>query len=126
MSDLGIFDFDWVRGTTMPLVVTLKVDGTPIPADDVRLSVYNGSALAFRLSLADNAGSGPGKVTNDTGTYTFTPTEQQTRSLKQGKRGQPGKSAYEIAVRNGRDEKVYIMGAINGIGGINDDEEIPS
>jgi hypothetical protein len=126
MSDLGIYDFDWVRGSTMPLIVALKVDGTPIPADDVRLSVYNGSALAFRMSLADNAGSGPGKVSNDAGTYTFTPTEQQTRALKQGKLGQPGKSSFEIAVRNGRSEIIYLMGTINGIGGINDDEEIPS
>lgn len=123
MSDLGIYDFEWVRGTTMPFIVSLKINGDPIPLDDVRLSVYNGTALAFRLTLADDVGTGPGSVSAVAGVYTFTPTAAQTRLLKQGKPGQIGKSKYEVEVRDGEDEIVYMMGTINGIGGINDDED---
>jgi hypothetical protein len=126
MADLAIYDFDWIRGTTSPLIASFKINGTPIPVEDIRLSVFNSKTLAFRLTLADNAGTGPGTVSADAGTYTFTPTAEQTRLLKQGKQGQPGKSSYEIEIRNGTSEIVYMMGTINGIGGINDDEEVAS
>lgn len=122
MADFGIYDFDWIRGTTEPLVVALKINDTPIAADDVRLSVYAGNKLAFRMSSVDNPGAGPGMVNIDTGVYTFQPTEAQTRSLKQSKIGDIGKNSYELAVRNGRDERVYMLGTIAGIGGLNDDE----
>lgn len=122
MADLGTYDFEWVRGTTEPLVVSLKINDVPIAADDVRLSVYKGKNLAFRLTLADDAGTGPGKVSVDTGVYTFQPTEAQTRSLNETARGDAGKNSYELAVRNGADERVYLLGTIAGIGGLNDDE----
>lgn len=126
MADLGTYDFEWVRGTTEPLVVSLKINNIPIEADDVRLSVYknNSKDLAFRLSSLDNAGTGPGKVNVDTGVYTFQPTEAQTRSLTATKRGDVGKNGYELAVRNGLDERVYMLGTIAGIGGLNDDEVV--
>jgi hypothetical protein len=121
----GILDFNWVRGTTTPLIVGMVIDSVPVPYDDVRLSVYNGSTLAFRLTLEDHEGTGPGTVEiTAPGVFKFTPTAAQTRSLKQSKTdGSPGKSSYEVEIRNGELEDVYLMGVISGIGGLNDDEE---
>lgn len=128
MADLAIYDFKWIRGTTAPLIVSFKVDGTPIPYDDVRLSVYTGSTLAFRITLADNedtvGAQDPGtvKVTSP-GTFSFMPTAEQTRSLTKTNLDAPGKNSYEVEIRNGADEEVYLMGTIAAIGGLNDDED---
>jgi hypothetical protein len=121
----GVFDFDWVRGTTSPYIVRLTIDDVAIDYDDVRLSVYNGSTLAFRLTLEDNAGTDPGCV-NETepGVLEFIPTPAQTRMLKKVNVGSVGKSSYELEVRDGLMEWVFLMGTIAGIGGINDDEGV--
>jgi hypothetical protein len=120
----------WVRGTTAPFVVQMVFDNVPIELDDIRLTVFNnnGKDLAFRLTLEDNEGTGePGSVEEtDPGVFTFTPTAEQTRSLTKTASGLPGKNTYEVEVRNGAHENVYLMGVIQGIGGINDDEEEPS
>ena len=121
----GILDFNWVRGTTSPLVVGLHQDSVPLPYDDIRLSVYNGSTLVFRITLESNEGEGPGTVQiTSPGWFKFTPTPEQTRALKQVKIDAGGKNNYEVELRNGTSELVYLMGTIAGIGGINDDEEI--
>ena len=121
----GLFDFQWVRGTTSPFIVAILQDDVPLPYDDVRLSVYNGNTLAFRLSLESNEGTGPGTVEiSAPGTFKFTPTPEQTRSLKFVKLDAVGKSRYEVELRNGLLEDVWLMGVIAGIGGINDDEGI--
>jgi hypothetical protein len=126
MAELGVYDFLWVRGTTAPLIVSFKIDDVPLPFDDVRLSVYKnkGKTLAFRMSLANDAGTGPGKVSIDSpGVIRFTPTAAQTRGLDETPNdGTEGKNRYEVELRNGPDEEVYLLGKIAAVGGINDDE----
>jgi hypothetical protein len=127
MADLGVFDFTWVRGTTAPFIVAMKINDVPIPYDDIRLSVFNGNTLAFRITLEANEATGaqtPGtvKITNP-GEFTFMPTAEQTRLLTKVAQGAPGKSSYEVEIRNGQDEEVYLLGTIAGIGGLNDDED---
>lgn len=123
----GTFDFNWVRGTTTPLQLSFKIDNVAIPYDDIRLSVWNGGGktFAFRLSLVDDPGVGPGKVEEiSAGVLSFRPTAAQTRLLTKTEEGDPGKNRYEVEVRNGVNEDVHLMGVIAGIGGINDDEGI--
>lgn len=126
MAELGVFDFLWVRGTTAPLMVSFKIDDVALPFDDVRLSVYKnkGKTLAFRLTLAHDAGVGPGKVQIvSPGVVKFTPTAAQTRGLDETPNdGSPGKNRYEVELRNATDEEVYLVGTIAAVGGINDDE----
>ena len=115
-----IYDWDWVRGTTEPIIMRFKLpDGNPIPFDDVRLRVYNGSTFLFMLSISE----GGATVTDAlTGEVTFQPTAAQTRQLVPSQIGSPGKNKYEIELRNGASELVYVLGTISGIGGLNDDE----
>lgn len=125
MAVLATYNFDWVRGTTLPFIVSMKENGIPIALDDIRLSVYAGSTMLFRMSLASNPGTNgtPGTVQETSpGIFTFTPTAAQTRSLKVTAAGAAGKNKYEVEIRRGALEAVYLMGAIAGIGGINDDE----
>jgi hypothetical protein len=121
-----VFDFTWVRGSTTPLRLSFKIDGVAIPHTDIRLSVSkaNGKTPAFLLSLADDPGIGPGKVNEITpGVFDFMPTAAQTRSLTPSANdGSPGKNKYEVEIRNGQEENIYLLGTIAGIGGINDDE----
>lgn len=129
MTAPATFDFTWVRGTTTPLRLSFKVDDVAIAYDDIRLSVWKGKVLAFRLTLADNEQSSgdPGTVfTNSPGDISFIPTAAQTRLLIQSANdGSIGKNTYEVEVRNGLDEEVYILGTITAIGGLNDDEVSP-
>ena len=129
----GVCDFIWIRGTTTPLIMRYERDGVPLPFDDARLSVYDKLGnLLFRLTLADNPGTGPGTVDKDfvTGELKFTPTEQQTRALIRSNTARDGtvpdktkgKNKYEVELRNGTDTDVYLMGTIFAIGGLNDDE----
>jgi len=124
------YDFTWVRGSTTPLRLSFMVDNVAIPYDDIRLSVYKGKTLAFRLSITqdlDTTGN-PGTVLqNAPGDVSFIPTSFQTRSLTQTPNdGTTGKNSYEVEVRNGLDEQVYLLGTIAAIGGLNDDEEVAS
>lgn len=126
MAELGTYNFVWVRGSTAPLMLSFKIDNVAIPFDDARLSVYKnkGKTLAFRLTLAANAGSSPGHVQIvSPGVVKFIPTAAQTRMLDQTPNdGTEGKNRYEVELRNGLDEQIYIMGTIAAVGGINDDE----
>lgn len=118
----GTFDWQWVRGTTTPVIFTLQSNGDPMTFDDVRLSVYkdNGRTLAFRVSLSD----GTMTLTNPaTSEITFTPTPEQTRSLSESKIDADPKNRYELEVRDNGAEQVYLLGMIRAIGGLNDDEE---
>lgn len=130
MASYGTYDFKWVRGTTTPLIVQMVEDGVPIELDDIRLSVYhkNGKELAFRLTLVDTPGTGPGTVHESTpGVFVFQPTPAQTRLLTQTPDdGTTGKNRYEVETRLEDNEDVRLIGVIAGIGGINDDEEEPS
>jgi hypothetical protein len=117
------YDFSWVRGTNSPFQVRILAPGDPetsdpLPFDDMRLSVFAGSNLAFRLSTLDTPTQA--LVNNTTKQVSFIPTPEQTRMLIQTKDGALPK--YEVELRNGESEEVYLMGNITGIGGINDDE----
>lgn len=113
----GTYDFVLFRGTTTPLVVQLlEVDEndveTPVPFDDVRLSVYDGDTLLFRKSLGDGievTDSGQSEVT-------WTPTVAESRSIPLGP-----VAKYELEVRDGSSQRVFLTGTITGSGGLNDD-----
>ena len=113
--------FTVVRGTTDPFIFRIKTADPgnpgsfiPMPLTDVRLTIKNGSDAPVTYSL-DN---GDFVLTNvATGEYTWTPTPADTRKFKAD-----GKSTYELEVRNGPTfEMVYLVGTINGIGGLNED-----
>ena len=122
MGKPAVWDFTWVRGTTKPpLQVRITQNGDPVPFEEVRLSVWNnnGNSLAFRASYLAN------EIVYDSGTNTlsFTPTAEQTRSLTRTKNdGDPAKNKYELELRQGTTERVWLMGDITAIGGLNDDE----
>ena len=140
-NQYGVYHFIWIRGTTAPLIMTYTQNGVPLEFDDARLRVFSKSALEtdpplFELSLNENPGTGPGTVTKDlvSGKLTFHPTEAMTRALIVSKTARDGtvpdktkgKNRYEVELRNGAETNVYLMGTIFAIGGLNDDEEIPS
>lgn len=115
----SVYDFTWVRGTNVPVRFTFTINGVAVPYDDVRMTVSAGKNFLFRMSIADGGGE-----TTASGQVTFTPTPEQTRLLKESKLGETGKNNYEVELRDGASEKVYIMGTIIGLGGRNDDEEV--
>lgn len=115
-------DLVYTRGTTPQLVTRFKKQDVAIPFDDARLTVTtNGGSLLFRLTVED----GTAVITDpDNGEVTFYMTAAQTRKLAQsGADGAP-KNKYEVEIRNGTDEQVYLAGGISGLGGINDDESV--
>jgi hypothetical protein len=126
--NVGICNFYWVRGSTTPLLVEFEENGVPLPFDDARLTVCDKLGnLLFRLSLADNPGTGPGTVSKDlvTSKVMFHPLPEQTRAMIGSKIGtavEKGKNKYEVELRNGADENIYLLGIICAIGGLNDDE----
>lgn len=122
-SPYTTFDFEWVRGTTHPFVMRFTLAGDPLPADDVRISVWkkSGKELAFRVALSDGANLVQTDI--DAGEYTFTPTAAQTRSLTESKEGEEPKNRYEVEIRDGDSEEVYLLGKITATGGLNDDED---
>jgi hypothetical protein len=130
--NVGICDFYWVRGSTEPLIVEFMQNGVPISFDDARLTVSDKLGnLLFRMTFADNPGTGPGTVSHDivTGKVTFHPLAEQTRALiasRTGTAAEKGKNKYEVELREGADEHIYLLGTICAIGGLNDDEEEPS
>lgn len=115
------YDFTWVRGTNVPAIFSFAKNGVAVPFDDARMSVSDSSGtFLFRLSIVDG---GAEKTNVDTGEVTFTPTTAQTRMLKKTAVNDPGKNVYEIELRDGTNEKVYVWGKIAGVLGANDDEE---
>lgn len=136
-NQYGVYDFIWIRGTTAPLILKYTQNGVPLVFDDARLTVSDKQGnLLFRLSLADNPGTGPGTVNKDlvTGQLTFEPLEEQTRALIPSRTAKDGtvpdktkgKNKYEVELRNGPETNVYLLGTIFAVGGLNDDEEITS
>lgn len=116
-----IYDFTWVRGTNEPVIMRFKQNDVAIPFDDARMRVYNGSTFLFMLSVSGDGG----EITDaPNGEVMFSPTAAQTRSLAQSKIGATGKNSYEVELRDGESELVYVLGTIAGIGGLNDDEGV--
>lgn len=126
MTTPAEYDFTWVRGSTTPLRMTFMNGDNPVPYTDIRLTVFAGRNLAWRLTLADNSSSSgdPGTVKqNAAGDISFIPTAAMTRQLIQTPNdGTTGKNTYEVEVRNSLDEEVFVMGTIAAVGGLNDDE----
>lgn len=119
----GTHDFSIVRGTTQPLVFRLKLsDGadppvlTNMPFDDVIITIQpkNGTKIVAKISEAD-----PAFEVSDVGEneITFTPTPAQSRAYPLG-----DKTTYEVEVRDGASQLVYLIGTITATGGINIDD----
>jgi len=111
------YNFTIVRGSTTPFVFRLLQGGvsppTPIAYDDVRLSVGKEGATLYRKTLEDATLTESDPLI---GEITWTPTPAETRQIS--KRG----TYYEVEIRMGSSEEVYLRGTITGIGGANDDD----
>lgn len=122
----GTYDFSIVLGTTTPFRVRFKnSDGaeppvlTNIDFDSAHLSIYNGTKpVADKLILRLETGVDAEFVISDAleAEVTWTPTPEQSRLIPVGE-----KAHYELEIRNGASQEVYLMGTITGIGGLNDD-----
>lgn len=115
------YDFSVVRGSAGPgqgLKVQLKAkqaDGTLVNIifDDVRLSIFQRDQELLRVSISDTRMIITDPIEAE---VEWQPTTSETRLIPKGTKAQ-----YELEVRNGADEAVYMIGKITGIGGINDD-----
>lgn len=125
MSAPQIYDFELVRGTNEPIIFRFTKGGVAISFDDARFSVYAGKKFLFRLSIEEG---GVLHTDPETGEITIYPSAAQTRQLEQTRDDGAPRNSYEIELRNSAEnsERVYVLGAISGIGGINDDEVEPS
>lgn len=115
------FDIAWTRGTTETYVVKFQRNGAALSFSDARFTVNSGKKFLFRLSILEG---GVEHTDVENGEITIRPSAAQTRMLAQTKEDGVARNQYEIELRNGAEEKVYLMGTISGVGGINDDEEI--
>ena len=120
------YDFSVVRGSAAaarefsPLIFRVLNGSEALPYDDIRLSVYSKKnndlkgVFLFRCSVGD----GDGLVETDeyAGEVAWFPTTEQTRQLP------VGDAYYELELRDGASEVVFLRGAVTGIGGLNDDE----
>ena len=122
------YNFDVVRGSSGQingLVVRLKTkDANDVLVnmqfDDVRLSIYDKDVKSSTKQLLVRATfeNGQMQITDEyEGEVSWIPTAEETRLLKIG-----AKNHYELEVRNGLEEVVYLLGVITGVGGLNDDE----
>lgn len=115
------YDFDVVRGTAGPTQgITFRLrakdeggEYVNIPYEDVRLSIYKRNTLLLRRAISDGGLVLVDPVTNE---MSWRPTAEETRLIPKGPN-----ASYELEVWNGEAEIVYMLGTINGIGGINDD-----
>jgi len=119
-------DFSVVRGSAAaarefsPLIFRVKSGSEAVPFDDIQLSVYSKKSndvrgtFLFRCSVADG-----GLVETDeySGEVAWFPTPEQTRTLLVG-----AKNYYELELRDGASEFIFLLGTLTGIGGLNDDE----
>jgi hypothetical protein len=119
----GTYDFSIVRGTTQPLIIQLKVsDGATPPVltnmlfDDVIITIQpkNGTKIVAKISEAAPRFAVTDALENE---LTFTPTAAESRTYPLG-----AKTTYEVEVRDGASQMVYLTGTITATGGINIDD----
>lgn len=117
MTSPAVYNFVWVRGSTSPLILQFQKDGVGMDFDRVELTIFknDGKLLAFREDFEI--------VDADTGEVKFTPTPAQTRLLTESQPGEKGRNRYEVELRKGSDQFVYLLGTIAAIGGLNDDAD---
>lgn len=115
----GVYDFDIWRGSTEPFVVRLKTtdeddNEVNLPFDDVRLTFYGlDDVVLFRKTLE----AGEIVVTNEEeAEVSWTPTPEESRQFPLG-----AKTRYELEVRDGSSQMIYLVGVVTGAGGGNDD-----
>lgn len=116
----GEFDFTIVRGTTQPFAVRISIDDVPIPNDAVIISIKTGATITHKSSADVDSG-----FTYDgmSGIATWIPTPAESRALKVTPDGEEvPPNSYEIELRNGSTQMVYLTGKITAIGGINNDD----
>lgn len=112
-------DIAIVRGTTEPFTFRfVNEDGDPITWDDVELVIsktdHNGIDI-LRLTLS---GGGLTTIIDDGKQYIqWKPTEAQSRLIPIGRL-----SFYEAQIKVGAERRVYLIGRVTGIGGLNDDD----
>lgn len=122
-------DFVRVRGTTEPFAFRLTIPDdsdppvqVPIPLTSMVMTIKSGTTV-LTVNTDDGVdGDGFGFVYDEpSNTATFTPTAAQTRAFKPDVEG-VAQNDYELEIRNGPSEMVYLSGKISAIGGINTDE----
>lgn len=118
----GVHDFTIVRGTTQTLVFRLKLsDGgsppvlTNMPFDDVIISIQPKNGTLINHAISD-AYAGFFVSSAPDNEITWRPTPSESRSFPVG-----AKTTYEVEVRDGLDQLVYLTGTITASGGLNPD-----
>jgi hypothetical protein len=115
----GTYDFTIYRGTTDPLSFRISNTDGIIPFTDIQLTISNIKATEsadplVRKKLSDDD---PGFISDDySGTITWIPTPAESRLIPVG-----AKAKYEVELRNGTSQLIYLIGTITGAGGINAD-----
>lgn len=113
-------NFTIVRGTTQPFKVRITIedvlnppDRIPIPMTAAILSIQTGSVVLTKSTADVDSGI---EVVDDV--IIWTPTPAESRSLATGE----NKNKYELEIRDGSTQMVYLTGNITAIGGINTDD----
>lgn len=129
----GRLDIEVWRGSDKSLRFKLQTQAeppngplTPVPYDDVRMSVQHRGKEKFKLTLSGGEITTEVDEEDEYGAPVFIAkmTPKQTRSLPQFREGMPYVPAvYEIEVWAGGHETTYMWGEIKASGGANDDDE---
>jgi hypothetical protein len=115
----GTFDFTIYRGTTDPFLFRISNDDGTIPFTDIQLTISlktdnEGAAPIVRKKLTDDD---PNFDVDDySGIVTWIPTPAESRAIPVG-----DKAKYEVELRNGTSQLIYLIGEITALGGINAD-----
>jgi hypothetical protein len=118
----GNYNFTLFRGTTDEFRFRLKDNtGATLPYTDIQLTISKAASNVntdplVRKKLSEND---PGFDIDDySGVVTWIPTPAESRAVPVGEES----AKYEIELRNGTRQLVYLTGTITGIGGINADD----
>jgi hypothetical protein len=114
------YNFTLYRGGTAPFAFRIKDDtGAPLPFEDIIFTISkktdkDGVTPILRKALTDDD---PNFDVDDySGVVTWIPTPAESRSLAVGE-----KQKYEVELRIGQFQLIYLVGLITGAGGINSD-----